>query len=519
MLYQKMRFSSDFFIFVQHFPEFSCFIIVMTNFAITTSEARSFEESVRILRRYLCRHAIDSLLLGISGGADSVLALRLLAEASREIPGFRLGAAHANFHLRGEESMRDERFVKRIADYYSGEVEFFFRDFDTEDFARQQQISIEMAARQLRHEWWDKLCSRHNFRLIATGHNADDNEETLLLNLLRGASPRGLGGMAPLGNRIFRPLLGLHRSDILRLLTDFDRTHKNLETSERYVVDSTNLESEYRRNFLRNEIIPLLEQRWSGVHTALQTTLRLQTESSAIIDFAIADFLKRHEVNEKKNISYSSLREFPAPASLIFHWLESHGITSTIAREIADHIPSAQSVVEADLHSFRTPPTTFGKRWKLPDGSEILTTPEGLKLTVPDNLTPTGYLTTDSPRPAAKDWTELNTDESILKKLRRATPAEVYLPHPSSEYGWRTPAEADRLRLFPDRKGRRGSKLVSDILREAGIANIDRDKILMLYNLRSGDIVWIPGIRRAGSDLISPADKIIYYLRICTDKK
>ncbi|MDE6559569.1 MAG: hypothetical protein K2K29_06760 [Muribaculaceae bacterium] len=132
----------------------------MFEFAIRASVS-SFKDASYSLRKYLQSHAIESVLLGVSGGADSVLALHLLAVAASKLPGFRLYAAHVNFHLRGDESMRDEEFVRSLAMLYP-DVTFFFKDCDTTSFARKNGVSIEMAARDLRHNWWRQLQAQYN---------------------------------------------------------------------------------------------------------------------------------------------------------------------------------------------------------------------------------------------------------------------------------------------------------------------------------------------------------------------
>lgn len=183
-------------------------------------------------------------LVALSGGADSVALLRLL-----HARGLKFRALHCNFHLRGAESDRDQAFVSDLCHRLG--ITLTIRDFDTLAFARERKISVEMAARQLRYEWFEQERSRTDARWVAVAHHQEDQAETILMNLLRGTGPAGLGGMRPRNGHIVRPLLGWHKQDILNYLESIDQD---------YVTDSTNLERDAQRNVLRLDVMPLLRQ-------------------------------------------------------------------------------------------------------------------------------------------------------------------------------------------------------------------------------------------------------------------
>lgn len=189
-------------------------------------------------------HSSQRILLAVSGGADSMLMLHLFADA-----GFSVAVAHCNFGLRGTESDGDEKFVSDYCDQHN--LAFFMKRFNTEEFASQEGISIEMAARDLRYEWFNSLLDQHGFDFLATAHHQDDVIETFFINLSRGSGIKGLSGIQPKSGKIIRPMLFTNRTEILdycvRLKIDF-RT------------DSSNLETIYKRNLIRHEILPLLEQ-------------------------------------------------------------------------------------------------------------------------------------------------------------------------------------------------------------------------------------------------------------------
>ena len=183
------------------------------------------------------------VLVALSGGADSVALLRVLHEL-----GYHQHALHCNFHLRGEESNRDERFVTRLCQEQG--IPLSIKHFHTREYARGQHMSIEMAARAQRYEWFREQIRAHKAQGIAVAHHRDDQAETLLLNLLRGTGLRGMAGMWSHRDGVIRPLLCVGRQDILRYLAS---------ACQDYVTDSTNLERDAIRNRIRMDVLPLLE--------------------------------------------------------------------------------------------------------------------------------------------------------------------------------------------------------------------------------------------------------------------
>ena len=182
------------------------------------------------------------ILLAVSGGIDSMY---LANRAPELFPGARFAVAHCNFRLRGEESDADEAFVRDWCREHG--LECFVRAFDTRDYAACHGISIEMAARELRYAWFAELCREQGFDAVAVAHNADDNAETLILNLLRGTGTRGLRGM---GDRdgIVRPLLDTTRAEIREWMDAHGCAWRE---------DSTNADSAPKRNRIRNEVFPI----------------------------------------------------------------------------------------------------------------------------------------------------------------------------------------------------------------------------------------------------------------------
>ena len=186
----------------------------------------------------------DKVLVALSGGADSVALLLLLRRLR-----YKVEALHCNFHLRGEESDRDESFVRELCHEQS--VTLFVRDFDTLAYAREQHVSVEMAARDLRYDWFEQMRQERQASCIAVAHHQQDQAETLLLHLLRGSGLRGLAGMHYRRDLIIRPLLDVSREDLVLFLQ---------ENGQTWVEDSTNREREALRNRIRLDILPLLRE-------------------------------------------------------------------------------------------------------------------------------------------------------------------------------------------------------------------------------------------------------------------
>ena len=202
----------------------------------------------------------SATLLAVSGGVDSMCMAELFARSplfAGESAGRSFAVAHCNFHLRGDESDRDAILVEKWAEEHK--VGFFRADFDTAGYASSHSCSIEMAARELRYDWFLKICKQKGFFATAVAHNSNDNAETLILNLLRGTGLRGISGM-----RYSSPMPVKDGGDVslLRPMLDFSRDEiERYAAAEglKYCCDSTNSETEYKRNRVRHQVFPIFE--------------------------------------------------------------------------------------------------------------------------------------------------------------------------------------------------------------------------------------------------------------------
>jgi len=208
----------------------------------------------------------DKLLLGVSGGVDSVALFHLINRLGNEI-----AIAHCNFNLRGEESDEDEQFVKELAN--ENGIKCYVNSFATSDYALENGISIEMAARKLRYDWFEKIRQQGHFDLIVVGHHLDDVLETFILNLSRGTGIRGLSGIKPKTGHIVRPLLFANRQEI-ELYAE--------ENELSYRFDSSNDDVHIKRNKVRHQILPLLDELNPSFRNNLQRTIQNLNQTEAV---------------------------------------------------------------------------------------------------------------------------------------------------------------------------------------------------------------------------------------------
>lgn len=256
------------------------------------------------------------VLVGLSGGADSVSLLDVLCKL-----GYDCVALHCNFHLRGEESERDESFAREFAK--RKKVPYFAIDFQTASFAEKNKLSIEMAARQLRYDWFEEMCKKLNAQAVAVAHHRDDSIETLLMNLMRGSGIRGLVGIRPKNGYVVRPLLCVSRADIQDWLGQIGQT---------YVTDSTNFSDEYTRNYIRLRVLPSMEQ----LNPAVRVTLaRSAMHLSAAEEIYLSVLEKaRKELWKGNSLSIPQLLAYPASETILYEMLRPYGFSRQVVSSL-----------------------------------------------------------------------------------------------------------------------------------------------------------------------------------------
>jgi tRNA(Ile)-lysidine synthase len=218
----------------------------------------------------LCRFG-ERVLLAVSGGVDSVVMAHLFSQG-----GFECGVAHCNFQLRGVDSDADEEFVRSLA---AGlELPVYVKRFEVEREVEEKGISVQMAARDLRYEWFEELAEQHSFDAIATAHNLNDSVETFFLNLARGTGIRGLTGIPAKNGRVIRPLLFATRKEI---------EHQARKSRLVYREDRSNIETKYQRNKIRHDVIPAMEQINPSFIATMAANIKRLEEAAAIFSHAV----------------------------------------------------------------------------------------------------------------------------------------------------------------------------------------------------------------------------------------
>lgn len=258
----------------------------------------------------------NKVLVALSGGADSVALLRILDNM-----GYNCEAAHCNFQLRGKESERDEQFVCQLCS--SLNIPLHIVHFNTNEYAKEKRISIEMAARELRYEWFQKTSKEREASVIAVAHHKDDSVETILLNLLRGTGINGLLGIRPILGKIVRPLLCVNRQEIIEYLKQIEQP---------FVTDSTNLQDEYTRNKIRLNLLPLMEEINPSIKDSLIHTGDYLNDAAALYNHGINEGKKR--VLTEKGVDINKLLNEPSPKALLFEILYPLGFNSAQVRDI-----------------------------------------------------------------------------------------------------------------------------------------------------------------------------------------
>ncbi len=267
-------------------------------------------------------HPEERVLLAVSGGVDSMVLLHLFESSS-----FHYGVVHCNFQLRGIDSAGDESFVSREVMSYG--VDFFSRQFETEEFARINGISIEMAARQLRYNYFEEVRNANGYDFIATAHHQDDLVETFFLNLSRKTGLRGLAGIREKTGRIIRPMLFASRKEI----NDYAQKHFIA-----FREDYTNHEIVYQRNFIRHQILPLFSELNPAFGKNMAETVQ-NLRSAEEVYLAGIDEAKNGVLERRENssaISIPRLLQSAFPKTVLFEILSDFNFNPAVIDQIYD---------------------------------------------------------------------------------------------------------------------------------------------------------------------------------------
>ena len=404
------------------------------------------------------------ILVALSGGADSVALLRILLRL-----GFHCHAVHCNFHLRGEESNRDEQFVTDLCRMLGVPCEV--AHFDTTAYASEHKQSIEMAARELRYREFERLRRAHGLDAIAVAHHQDDAVETMLLNLIRGAGINGLTGMKVKNGHVVRPLLCLTRDEVISYLDLLGQP---------YVTDSTNLTDAYARNKVRLNLLPLMEQiNPAAKENIMQAALHLG-EAATIYNNVIEETKTRLVTPQAEgiDIDIAALLATEVPQAYLFEIVHPYGFNSAQVTDIFRSLTAEAGRVfeSADYTLLRDRTHLLLRRKVTPivaDGIGYTLPLEG-SLQLPDG---TQFIVTTI-EPDTTWSVPKHSDVLCLDLARISQPLTL-----------RHPQQGDRFCPF----GMKGSKLLSDFYNDLKLPHTEKAKQWVLCH--GEEIVWAVGQR------------------------
>lgn len=386
----------------------------------------------------------DKLLIALSGGADSVALLRILLTL-----GYNCEAAHCNFHLRDAESDRDEAFVRTLCDEFH--VHLHVVHFDTRQYAQENKISIEMAARQLRYDWFEELRQNTQSQYIAVAHHKDDSVETILLNLIRGTGINGLTGIQPKMGYIIRPLLCIDRNQIIDYLQ---------KIKQNFVTDSTNLQDEYTRNKIRLQLIPLLQEFNPSIKDSINNTGKYLSETNKVYHHYISETITK--ITDNGNINIELLLKETAPEGILYEILFPKGFNSAQINDIFQSINKQSGKLFYSKHGWQL---NIDRKWLLLNKMVENDSPPFNLVMIKIANTPDFVIEKDK-NIAYLDADKLNSNLEIRK--------------------WH---QGDKFIPF----GMKGRKLVSDLMTDLKFSRIQKDNQWVLID---GDsIVWVIGER------------------------
>jgi tRNA(Ile)-lysidine synthase len=430
-----------------------------------------------ITEQNLCRSS-ESILLAVSGGIDSMILLDLFQSA-----GFNIIIAHCNFRLRGEESDGDEKFVRECA----GErgLKCFVQAFNTMERAEEEGISIQMAARDLRYEWFERIRIQNQYDLIATAHNQDDVLETFFVNLSRGTGIRGLSGIPVKSGKIIRPLLFASRDDIT--------TYAGMKHLD-YREDSSNLSDKYLRNKIRHQLIPMMEEKNPSFRQSMAETIAILKDTGIVYKSAI-DRMKNVVMQSEKEkflIKLADLKRVQPLRPLLFEILSEFNFNSQIMDDV--------------LHSLDSPP---GKQF-FSSSHRLVKDREHLIITkLEESDQRKYYIELNQEKitnPIHLDWIVVDNSKfyNIPEDPGIASLDLDMLEFPLILRRWQ---QGDYFQPF----GMKGMKKLSDYLIDMKVPLPDKEKVWLLTT--GSKIVWVVGFRIDENFRIRPDTNQILVVR------
>lgn len=418
---------------------------------------------IQKFKNFIAQHQLfepgSRILAAVSAGRDSVLLAHLLSQA-----GIDMGIAHCNFQLRPAEALAEQVFTSNLARTLN--VPFYTTDFDTQSHARQKGISTQMAARELRYQWFEHIRSTFGYTYIAVAHHQNDSVETILLNLTRGTGIAGMHGILPKNGLIVRPMLFLNRDEIDTIVTE-----NNLQ----YMEDSSNASSKYARNKIRHQVIPALKELNPKLEETFNSNMERFRELELLLDNKLNELRPQLLVphGDDVHMPVTAVKKLSPQRLLLFGLLNPYGFSAQV---IDDMI--------ASLHKHA------GRVFEAPNFILALDR-DKLILSKRHNITPSvliGQQNTEANYAGFK-LTLLHDDSPLIVRdnpMALSVDAEKII-FPLTLRNWH-----DGDYFYP--MGMKGRKKLSDYFVSEKIPLNQKDQIPILVN-GNGDVIWVSGYR------------------------
>ena len=421
-------------------------------------------------------------LVALSGGADSVALLFALKKL-----GYNIEAAHCNFHLRGEESDRDEDFCKNLC--CELDIKLHLAHFDTQTNASLHGISIEMAARNLRYNYFEALLKDINASAVCVAHHKDDSAETLLLNLIRGTGIEGLTGIKSKNNRIVRPFLCVRRNEIINYLEQ-----QNLS----FVTDSSNLVNDVQRNKIRLDVMPLLQTINPLVVEHLNQTGEYVEDATSILNTALEQMQDRVVLLKTEGqtiVDIERLEKEQSSSYLLWYILKNYGFNAAQIKQISCGLKtSVGRVWESATHALTI------------NNNKIIVEPLFTCDTKEYRLIEEGLYHLSS-----KLSIEIKKEPYSIDNGFSKDPKDIWIDADKVVFPLSVRLIKEGDRMIP--LGMKGSKLISDMLTDIKVSYFDRQRQYVLLN-NDQQIIWLLGRRIDDRYKITSSTKTVLKIKL-----
>jgi tRNA(Ile)-lysidine synthase len=438
---------------------------------------KSFEAYIKKEKLFL---PTERVLLAVSGGVDSVVMMELFHRA-----GIEFAVAHCNFKLRGKESDGDEKLVRLMAAKYH--VRFYSDDFDTLKYAKEKNISVQMAARELRYDFFETIREQLKFDYIATAHHQDDSVETFFINLIRGTGIAGLHGILPKQNKIVRPLLFASKDEIIAYAK---------KEKLKFREDSSNASDKYLRNRIRHHLVPMLKELNPDIDKTLMNEMIRLKEVEDIYKKEIENRRKRmvKKVDNQVLISIKELNKLSPLPSYLYEFLKPYNFNEDNTNKIISVIngEAGKQFISATHRLIKDRESLIIEKL---GGANVK------KVVIKIKKNQDEYI-----RGSVKlKFEVLNPGTEIIKSKNIAFLDFDKLKFPLELRKWR---EGDSFYPF----GMKGKKKLSDFFINQKLSLIDKEKTWLLTS--NGDIAWVAGIRIDERFKVTKATKKIYFAEL-----